>query len=73
MGVVPQGGATVLKLVVDNNPKNHTPPDDKQSTPGSTGGSGDNQAAEHAHDAGTAMEPGKLEGGPDNPDGGNAA
>jgi putative DNA primase/helicase len=38
---VPQGGATVLKLVVDNDPKNHTP--------------------------------GKPEGGPDSPDGGNAA
>jgi putative DNA primase/helicase len=69
---VPQGGATVLKLVVDNNPKNHTPPDDKQPTPGSIGGSGDNQAPEHAQ-AGTAMEPGKPESGPDNPDGGNAA
>jgi putative DNA primase/helicase len=70
---VPQGGATVLKLVVDNNPKNHTPPDDKQPTPGRTGGSGDNQAPEHAQDAGTATEPGKPEGGPDSPDGGNAA
>jgi hypothetical protein len=58
---VPQGGATVLKLVVDNESKNLTPPDDKQLAPGSTGG--DTQA-------GTAMEPGKPEGGPDNPDGG---
>jgi putative DNA primase/helicase len=38
---VPQGGATVLQLVADNDPKNHTP--------------------------------GKPEGGPDSPDGGNAA
>ena len=70
---VPQGGATVLQLVVDNNPKNHTPPDDKQPTPGSTGGSGDNQTPEHVQDTGTATEPGKPEGGPDSPDGGNAA
>ena len=69
---VPQGGATVLKLVVDNDANKQTPHDDKHRA-GSTGGSGDNQAPEHAQDAGTATEPGKPEGGPDSPDGGNAA
>jgi hypothetical protein len=71
---VPAGGATVLKLVVDNDPDKQTPPDDKQRA-GSAGGSGDNQAADsqHAQDDGTTTEPGEPEGGPDNPDGGNAA
>jgi putative DNA primase/helicase len=61
-----------LKLVVDNDANKPAPPDNKQRA-GSTGGSGDNQAPEHAQDAGTATEPGKPEGGPDSPDGGNAA
>jgi AAA domain/Bifunctional DNA primase/polymerase, N-terminal len=60
-----------LKLVVDNDANKPAPPDNKQRA-GSTGGSGDNQAPEHAQDAGTT-EPGKPEGGPDSPDGGNAA
>ena len=67
---VPQGGATLLKLVVDNDANKPTSPDDKQPA-GSTGGGG-NQAADHAQ-AGTVTEPEKPEGGPDNPDGGNAA
>jgi AAA domain len=55
---VPPGGATLLKLVVDNDPHKPTPP------------AADSQ---HAQDAGTATEPSEPEGGPDNPDGGNAA
>ena len=72
---VPQGGATVLKLVVDNDPKTHTPSDDKEPAPGSVGGSGDNQAADSqpVQDARTVTEPGKPEGDPEGPDGGNAA
>jgi hypothetical protein len=71
---VPAGGATVLKLVVDKDPHKQTPPDDKQRA-GSAGGGGDNQAADsqHAQDAGTTTEPREPEGGPDNPEGGNAA
>src|SRR5262249_45551364 len=69
---VPPGGATLLKLVVDNDPHKQTRPGDKHRA-GSTGGGGDNQAAEPAHDAATATEPGKAEGGPDSPDGGDAA
>src|SRR5260370_13773806 len=69
----PPGGAPVLTLVVNNDANRQIPPDDEQRA-GSSGGSGENQAADsqHAQDAGTA-EPGKPEGGSDNPDGGNAA
>jgi putative DNA primase/helicase len=69
---VPRGGATVLKLVVDNDPNKQTPADDKQR-PGSTGGGDDNQAADHARDAGAATEPEKPDAGPDSPGGGSAA
>jgi putative DNA primase/helicase len=62
---VPQGGATVLKLIVDNDANKQTRPDDKHRA-GS--GGGDNPT----HDAGTAMEQ-KPEGGPDSPGGGNPA
>ena len=61
---VPSSGATVLKLVVDNDPNKQTPVDDKQRA-GSTGGGGDNQAAD--------SEPEKPGAGADDPDGGNAA
>jgi putative DNA primase/helicase len=60
------GGAAGLKLIVDNDANKQTRRDDKHRA-GS--GAGDNPA----HDAGTATEPGKPEGGPDEPDGGNAA
>jgi putative DNA primase/helicase len=61
---VPPGGATVF---IDNGPHKQTTPDDKQRDEGA-GGDGGNQA-----DAGAATEPREPEGGPDNPDGGNAA
>jgi hypothetical protein len=67
---VPRGGATVLELVVDNDPNRQTPADDKQR-PGSTGG--DNQAADHAQDVGAATELEKPEAGPDSPGGGGGA
>jgi hypothetical protein len=71
---VPSSGTMAPTLVVDNDANRQTPPDDQQP-PGSTGGSGDNQAADsqHAQDAGTATETEKPEGGPDNPDDGSAA
>jgi putative DNA primase/helicase len=71
---VPSSGTTTPTLVVNNDANRQTPPDDQQS-PGSTGESGDNQAADsqHAQDTGTATETGKPEGGPDNPDDGSAA
>ena len=72
VGVGAAGRRNVLKLVVDNDANKPTPPDNKQRA-GSTSGDDDNQTADHAPDAGTATEPGKPEGGPDRPDGGNAA
>ena len=72
---VPPGGTTPLKLVVDNDPHKQTPPDDKQGDGGAGGDGIDNQAADsqHAQDAGTAPQPREPEGGPEKPDGGNAA
>jgi putative DNA primase/helicase len=72
---VPPGGATLLKLVVDNDPHKPIPPGDKQRDGGAGGDGGDNQAADsqYAQDAGTATEPGKAEGGPESPDGSDTA
>jgi hypothetical protein len=71
---VPAGGATVLKLVVDNDGNKQTPADGKQ-LPGMAGGSADDKAQDSHHpaqDVGT-VEPEKPEGGPEEPDGGDAA
>jgi putative DNA primase/helicase len=69
---MPAGGATLLTLVVDNEANKKTPAD--SDPPGATGGSGANRdlGSHDVQDVGTA-EPGKPEGGPEEPDGGDAA
>ena len=64
----------MLKLVVDNDGNKQTPADGKQ-LPGMAGGSADDKAQDSHHpaqDVGT-VEPEKPEGGPEEPDGGDAA
>ena len=71
MGLGAAGRRKLLKLVVDNDANKPTSPDNKQPA-GSTGG-GERTRLPTMRRAGTVTEPEKPEGGPNSPDGGNAA